>query len=127
MHDGRADPGAGGRARAAKLRKEREAAEERGILARMGTRAVIASALQDKHAEVRRAVHLLADAAGDGDLQAAKALIPWLNQGLGMPTERHELAVPASRDEIAQLSDEQLEAIVREGSRARLQALPEPD
>ena len=45
-------------------------------LQRMGTRAVVAEALVAEAASVDRAVRLVCTAAGNGDLHAAKALIP---------------------------------------------------
>ena len=51
---------------------------------------------------------------GGVDLAAAKALIPWLNQALGMPTERHERTLP-SIDEVDEANTEALEELVRRG------------
>jgi hypothetical protein len=73
-----------------------------------------------------RAVKLLCRSAGNGDLAAAKALIPWINQGLGMPTERVEHRVPQSLRELEELSTEQLAVLVEEGRRRRLESLPPP-
>ena len=84
-HAGTLDSSAGGHARAAKLRLVREGAENRAAAARLGTRGVVAEALREKHAEIRLAIHGLADRAASGDRAAALALIPWLNQGMGMP------------------------------------------
>jgi hypothetical protein len=95
----------------------------------MGTRSVVAEALVAEAANVERAVRLLCQSAGGGDLQAAKALIPWLNQALGMPRERVEPRVPTSLEEIEQTSTEELVALVARGREQRLQALravPEP-
>jgi hypothetical protein len=77
---------------------------------------------------VQKAVTVLCEAAGRGDLAAAKALLPYLDQALGKPTERHELRVPSCVDEIEQLSDAELERLVAQGRARRLglQALPEP-
>ena len=94
----------------------------------MGTRAVVATALQEKAEQVHQAVHLLCDSAAAGDLKSAQALIPWINQALGKPTERHELRVPSTVEEIEQLSTEELESLVARGraKRLALQAAPEP-
>ena len=51
----------------------------------MGTRAIVAAALREKAPELRAAIHQLADRAAAGDRQCALALIPYLNQGYGMP------------------------------------------
>jgi hypothetical protein len=69
-------------------------------------------------------VKLLCRSAGNGDLQAARALIPWINQALGMPTERVEHRVPQSLRELEELSTEQLAVLVEKGRRRRLESLP---
>ena len=92
-HAGRLDSAAGGRARAEQLRLVRDEAQNREITARLGTRAIVANALKEKHEEIRLAVHALADLASEGDRQAALALIPWINQGLGMPSPTQATAV----------------------------------
>jgi len=84
-HAGRLDARRGGQARAEKLRLGREDAEKRAADARLGTRAIVTAALAEKHEQIRLAIHGLADRAADGDRAAALALIPWINQGLGMP------------------------------------------
>jgi hypothetical protein len=81
----------------------------------MGTRAVVAEALVAEAANVDRAVRVLCEAAAKGDIVAAKALIPWLNQALGMPTERVEQRVPGSLEELEQMDTAQLEVLVAEG------------
>ena len=75
-HAGRLDSSAGGKAKAEKLRLVAEEAQERAINARLGTRAIVAAALAEKHAEIRLAVHQLADAEAEGDRQCALALLP---------------------------------------------------
>ena len=69
---------------------------------------MIAEKLVREAEKVDRAVGHLLDAAAAGDLAAAKALIPYFDQALGKPTERHELRVPSSVEEIEQLSTEEL-------------------
>jgi len=83
----------------------------------------VAEALVAEAANVDRAVRLLCRSAGGGDLQAAKALIPWLNQALGTPTERVEHRVPTGLEDLESMSTEQLERIVAEGRARRLQRL----
>jgi hypothetical protein len=90
-------------------------------LQRLGTRAVIAETLVAQAGNVQKAVTLLCEAAGNGDLAAAKALVPYLDQALGKPTERHELRVPSSIEEIEQLSTEELESLVARGRARRLE------
>jgi hypothetical protein len=92
------------------------------LLQRLGTRAVVAEALVAEAANVDKAVRLLGQSVGDGDLKAAKALIPWINQALGMPTERVEHRVPSSLEELEQMDTAQLEALVAEERRQRLAA-----
>jgi hypothetical protein len=89
---------------------------------------VIAETLVGQAENVQRAVTLLCEAAGSGDLAAAKALVPYLDQALGKPTERHELRVPSSVEEIEQLSETELVRLVAHGraKRLALRAVPEP-
>jgi hypothetical protein len=94
-------------------------------LQRLGTRAVVAEALVAEADKVDRAVRHLVTAAADGDLAAAKALIPWLNQALGMPTERVEHRLPARLEELDAMDEAQLERLVARGRQARLHAVPE--
>jgi hypothetical protein len=120
-HAGKLDASAGGHALAKQRKEAREAAEERAALARSGVRAIAAEALREKATEIRLAIHSLADSAAGGDRQAALALIPWLNQALGLPTERVEMVQPRSSAEVAALSDEELAALVASGRVARLE------
>jgi hypothetical protein len=92
-------------------------------LQKLGTRAVVAEALASEAENVERAVRLLCKSAGGGDLAAAKALIPWLNQALGMPTERVEHRRPSDLEELQEMDSEQLERLVAQGREQRLQAL----
>jgi hypothetical protein len=71
-------------------------------------------------ANVDKAVRVLCDAAAKGDIAAAKALIPWLDQALGKPTERVEHRVPSTLEELETLSDEDLERLVAQGRADRL-------
>jgi hypothetical protein len=93
-------------------------------LQRLGTRAVVAEALVAEADKVDRAVRHLVTAAADGDLAAAKALIPWLNQVLGMPTERVEHRLPARLEELDAMDEAQLERLVATGRGRRLRAVP---
>lgn len=126
MHSGRADPRLAAKTRHENAAQRQEDAETKVALARMGTRALVAAALARKHSEIDKAIGHLADAAAKGDLKSAQALIPWLNQGLGMPTERLEHRTPGSREELEQLETAQLEALVAERRRARMHAVDEP-
>jgi hypothetical protein len=83
----------------------------------------VAEALASEAANVERAVKLLCRSAGGGDLAAAKALIPWLNQALGMPTERVEHRPPSTLEELEQMDTAELERLVARGREQRLQAI----
>jgi hypothetical protein len=84
----------------------------------------VATALAEKAEQVHQAVCLLCDSAAAGDLKSAQALIPWINQALGMPTERVERRAPSSLEELEQLSTAELEALVAAGRKRRLAAVP---
>lgn len=111
-HSGRLDASAGGRA-AAQRHQERALSEaERARLARLGTRGVIADTLARKPALVRQAVLVLLEDAASGDRVAAKALIPYLNQGLGMPTETVQVGTPESSHDLERMDTADLAAFV---------------
>jgi hypothetical protein len=92
----------------------------------VSTRAVVATALAEKAEQVHQAVRLLCDSAAAGDLKSAQALIPWINQALGMPAERVEYREPGSLEELERMDTAQLEALVAAGRKRRLAAVPEP-
>jgi hypothetical protein len=83
---------------------------------------VVAEALASEAENVDRAVKLLCRSAGNGDLQAAKALIPWINQALGMPTERVEHRPPSTLQELKEMDTAELERLVATGRERRLRA-----
>jgi hypothetical protein len=89
---------------------------------------VIAETLVAQAENVQRAVTLLCEAAGSGDLAAAKALVPYLDQALGKPTERHEHRVPSTVEGLESLDQASLERLVAQGRARRLglRAAPEP-
>jgi hypothetical protein len=100
---------------------EREAWDSRpGRLQSMGTRALIAETLAAQAGNVQKAVVLLCEAAGNGDLAAAKALVPYFDQALGKPTERVEFRTPSTLAELETLSEEELERLVAQGRADRL-------
>jgi hypothetical protein len=82
--------------------------------------------LAEKAEQVHQAVRLLCDSAAAGDLKSAQALIPWINQALGMPTERVEQRIPGSLEELERMDTAQLEQLVAEGRRKRLEAVSPP-
>ncbi len=112
VHSGVLDPQVGGLARAAKRRDAREVTEEQMRLARLGARGVIAQILNEEHLNLAGTVRTLLRAAAAGDTQAAKAVVPYLNQGFGMPTETVSLSAPQTSDEIASMSTADLVALV---------------
>jgi hypothetical protein len=96
------------------------------VLSRLGTRAVVAQALLEKHEQVATAIRLLADDAADERaphaqrLKSAQALIPWIDQALGRPTEHVEQKAPSSVEDLEALSTAELQALVAEGRAKRL-------
>ena len=128
LHAGRMTPHQGHQARRTQAAEREAHAASVLQLQRLGTRAVIAETLVAQAENVQKAVTLLCQAAGSGDLAAAKALVPYLDQALGKPTERHELRVPSSVEEIEHLSTAELESLVAQGRARRLalRAVPEP-
>jgi hypothetical protein len=83
----------------------------------------VAEVLVQKAEKVARTVENLLDAGAAGDLAAAKALVPWIDQAYGKPTERVEYKYPSSIDELEQMSEEELERLVAQGRQQRLQGL----
>ncbi len=84
---------------------------------------MVAEAVVAEAANVEKAVTLLCRSAGGGDLAAAKALIPWINQAFGMPTERVEHRPPSTLQELEQMDTAELERLVARGRERRLRAL----
>lgn len=113
-HSGRLDASSGGQARAAKLRREREEAHALAVEARLGTRAVVARVLTDRHDDVRAVVNGLLDDALDGSLPPRErracrlALLPFVDQALGKPRESVEVTVPSSVADVEDMSLEEL-------------------
>jgi hypothetical protein len=122
VHSGRLDPAEGGKAKARKAREARGSEEEEARAGRLGTRGVIADTLARRPKAVAGTVDRLLDAASQGDLAAAKLLIPYFNQALGMPTERVEVGEVDAATDMAELTDEQLASLVAE-RRAALRAV----
>lgn len=120
IHSGRLNPADGARALAKQRSEAKERADASLSLQRLGTRAVVADTLVAEADDVRATVRSLLSKAAGGDIRAATALIPWLNQGLGMPTERVEHQLPSSTDEVATASTAALAQLVAEGRRRRL-------
>jgi hypothetical protein len=115
FHSGRLDPSAGGKAKAERLRLVREEATNREITARMGTRAIVAAALAEKHEEIRLAIHDLADRASEGDRQCALALLPYMTQALGTPAQAGPpvLQVEGEDVDLSTLDTASLRALLR--------------
>jgi hypothetical protein len=81
---------------------------------------VIAETLVAQAENVQKAVTLLCEAAGSGDLAAAKALVPYLDQALGKPTERLEHRTPTGLEDLEFMSNEELARILAQGRAKRL-------
>ena len=113
-HGGQLDPRSGGLALAEKRREARIGAEETSRLARLGTRGVIADTFARRALAVRATLDLLLDDAERGDKAAARLLLPFLNQGLGLPTETTVLVHgdPTSEADLDAMSTSELAAFV---------------
>ena len=124
LHSQRMRAEDGGRAKGRATTRARRRRGERALsLQKLGTRAVVAEALVAEAANVERAVRLLCRSAGGGDLAAAKALIPWLNQALGMPDRAGGAPAPFDAAELEQMSTAELERLVAGGRERRLRAV----
>jgi hypothetical protein len=122
VHLGLLDPAEGGRAKGRKLREQEISDEEAMRLARLGARGLIADRFTSRPAVLARVVDTLMDMAAAGDQGAAKALIPYMNQGFGAPTERVEMLTPESRRDIEAMPTDQLADLVQRKRRLRLAA-----
>jgi len=71
---------------------------------------VIRDTLARNSVKLRAAIQTLIDDAAQGDVQAAKLLVPYLNQALGLPTETVEVKVPQSAADLERMPTPQLEA-----------------
>jgi hypothetical protein len=123
-HAGLLDSAAGGKAKAEKLKAAQGRAEDLDALRRLGVRGTVAATLHDEVALVAQTVRTLLAAAAQGDIQAAKAVIPYLNQGLGLPTERLEVLTPDAAD-LGAMDTAQLAALVAQ-KRAAMRVVDEP-
>lgn len=120
IHSGRLNPADGAKAKHEARRRAEERADQALSLQKLGTRAVVAQTLVAEADNVRKTVQSLLERASTGDIRAATALIPWLNQGLGMPTERVEHQLPGTPDEVMKASTAALAELVAEGRRRRV-------
>jgi hypothetical protein len=117
-HAGKLDARAGALALAELRRTRRDEAEDRVAERRLGVRAALSAQLQREQEKVERAVQHLLDVAAAGDTKAAMALLPWIDQALGKPTERREIT-PSSAQALSQMSEDELAALVAEGRRRK--------
>jgi hypothetical protein len=125
LHAGRLDSAQGGRALAQKKREAKARAEEDMGRRSLGTRAMIADVLHERAQDVARVVNSLIDAAAAGDMKAQSLLLPYINQALGLPTERVEHSAPQDASGLRSASTEELEALVARGRSKRLSAVPD--
>lgn len=107
-HSGLLDPAKGAQARAQSLRDQAVSAEERARMARLGARGNIADELHSDPVQLRQVVRVLRTMAAQGDKDAAKALIPYLNQGLGMPTETVRVEQPETLEDVRSMTTAEL-------------------
>jgi len=119
-HRGLLDASRGGNALAAKRREARERAEREVAARALGTRALVAEVFEERALEVRRTVEHLLTAAATGDRAAAQALLPWIDQALGRPTERVETTSTRTVEDVRSLDPASLQALVAQGRAARL-------
>jgi len=84
---------------------------------------LVAQRLHADAEKVDRAISHLLEAAADGDLKSAQALLPWLDQALGKPTERREITQPQTLQALDEMTTEELAAMVSEGRKRRLRAV----
>lgn len=125
LHAGRVDSAEGGRAKARKARERRQKAEEDVGRRSLGTRAMIADVLHERAEDVATVVNDLINRAAKGDMKAQSLLLPYINQALGMPTERVEHAPPGEAEQLRSASTAELEALVAEGRKRRFSAVPD--
>lgn len=77
-------------------------------MARLGARGNIADELHSDPVQLRQVVRVLRTMAAQGDKDAAKALIPYLNQGLGMPTETVRVEQPETLEDVRSMTTAEL-------------------
>ena len=127
-HSGRLDPGIGGQALAAKRRAVADEAHALAVEAKLGTRAVVARVLSDRHDDVRAVVGGLLDDALDLTLPSRErracrlALLPFIDQALGKPRESVEVTLPTSSEDVAGMSLAELREVAQALRAAEAQA-----
>jgi hypothetical protein len=86
---------------------------------------MIADVLHERATDVALVVNNLIDRAKTGDMKAQSLLLPYINQALGLPTERLEHSAPQDASGLRSASTEELEALVARGRSRRLSAVPD--
>ena len=81
-------------------------------------RGALSAELHRRSNDVVAAVGLLLDKATAGDVKAAQALLPWLDQAFGKTIPLAD-KTPAQEHNLSDLSDEDLAAIVARGRAER--------
>lgn len=125
MHAGLADPALAAQAKHQQDRARKDAAEQEMGRRSLGTRAMIADVLHERAQDVAKVVNSLIDQAAAGDMKAQSLLLPYINQALGLPTERLEHSAPQDASQLRSASTEELEALVARGRSRRLAAVPD--
>ena len=126
IHAGLADPATAARALADKRRLAQREAEDRVAERKLGLRGALSAQLRRESAKVEAAVQHLLDAAANGDLKAAQALLPWLDQAFGKAAGEAQES-PAHRLIFSELPTDQLAEIVAAGRARRLAVVAQPD
>jgi len=86
----------------------------------MGTRALVGLVLSEEHDKLERAIRHLVASAANGDIRSCQALLPWIDQALGRPTERVEAVTATVPDDVTRMDTEDLAALVARGREQRL-------
>jgi hypothetical protein len=88
-------------------------------LRRLGVRALVAERFNARPAVMARVIDTAMDMAANGDIGAMKTLIPYMNQGLGMPTETVHVTTPESLTDLERMDTDALASWVAAQRAAR--------
>lgn len=116
-HQGKFDPSIGGKAKAAKAALVKAEAHALAVEAKLGTRAIVAGVLKERHDDVRAVVNGMLDDALDETLPSRErramrlALLPYFDQALGKPRETVDVQLPATSEDVEGMSLAELKAV----------------
>jgi len=91
-------------------------------LTRLGARALVAERFNARPQVMAAVIDTLMDMAATGDISAAKSLVPFMNQGMGMPTETVHVVTPESKSDLENMNTADLSAFVQQRRLARAAA-----